>query len=51
MKCSKAHKLILSYIGGELHEQDIKTLEDHMKFCLNYRTENGEAPEKVLSLI
>jgi len=45
MKCSKAHKLISSYIDGELPEQDMKTLEDHMEVCLNCRTEFEENRE------
>ena len=45
MKCSKAHKLISSYIDGELPEQDIRTLEDHMKVCHKCRTEFEEGKE------
>jgi anti-sigma factor RsiW len=45
MKCSKAHKLISSYIDGELPGRDIKTLEDHMKVCHKCRTEFEENRE------
>ena len=45
MKCSKAHKLISPYIDGELPGRDMKTLEDHMKVCLNCRTEFEENKE------
>lgn len=45
MKCSKAHKLISPYIDGELPESDIKTLEDHIKVCLNCRAELEEGKQ------
>ena len=45
MKCPKAHKLISPYIDGELAEQDRRRLEDHMKVCLNCRTEFKESKE------
>ena len=45
MKCSKAHKLISSYIDAELPEKDMKTLEDHIEVCLNCQTEFEESKE------
>jgi anti-sigma factor RsiW len=45
MKCSKAHKLISSYIDGELPERDMKTLEGHMKDCHECREELEESKE------
>jgi len=45
MKCSKAHKLISLYIDGELSEQDMKTLEDHMNICHKCQTEFEESKE------
>ncbi len=45
MKCSKAHKLISPYIDGELPEQDMKPLEDHVKVCHKCRVEFEEGKE------
>lgn len=45
MKCSKAHKLISSYIDGELPERDMKTLKDHIKVCHKCLTEFEENRE------
>jgi predicted anti-sigma-YlaC factor YlaD len=42
MKCSKAHELISPCIDGELPEQDMKPLEDHMKVCHKCRAEFEE---------
>ena len=45
MNCSKAHKLISPYIDGELPDQDMKSLEDHMKVCHKCREEFDEGKE------
>lgn len=45
MKCTKAHKFISPYIDGELPEEDMKTLEEHIKVCPNCRAEFEEGKE------
>jgi len=45
MNCSKAHKVISPYIDGELPEQDMKALEDHIKVCSNCRAAFEEGKE------
>ena len=45
MKCSKAHKFISPCIDGELAEQDMTALEEHIKACPNCRTEFEEGKE------
>jgi predicted anti-sigma-YlaC factor YlaD len=45
MKCSKARKLISTYIDRELMERDMKTLEDHIKVCHKCRKEFEEGRE------
>jgi anti-sigma factor RsiW len=53
MKCSKAHKLISLHIDGELPEEDIETLEEHMKACHKCRKEfeEGKALHNVFASV
>jgi anti-sigma factor RsiW len=45
MKCSKAYKLISPYIDGELPQEDMQAVEDHMKVCRKCREELEEGKE------
>ena len=45
MNCSYTHILISPYIDGELQEQDMRRLENHMKVCSKCRAEFEESKE------
>jgi len=45
MNCSKAHIHISPYIDGELQEQDMRRLENHMKDCPKCQAEFEEGKE------